>query len=235
MGTEIQPRHFRRYAVQLPLLHLPESSRKDGARVGWTCDLSRGGARVELDQPIPVRTQLRVRLQTDRGVIEAIAQVVWAGEPLSPRDGIPHGLAFAQMADDELESIQHAVISWGLTRRGARLPSEVLATCQPKGQAGTTIRGRTRDISRTGFLLRIPQLVPQGTVLETTLHFQRRRLTVDAEVIWVAPPEGRTPGGLIRHGLRFTKLDWSTALALAVELVEEPQGNSWYSSRGGRA
>src|SRR3974377_1118112 len=96
MGTELQPRHFRRYPVQLPLLHLPESSKSDGTRVGWTCDLSKGGARVELDRPSPAPTQLRVRLQTDHGVIEAMAQVVWTGEPLSPQDGIPHGLAFTQ-------------------------------------------------------------------------------------------------------------------------------------------
>ena len=235
MGTGFQPRHFRRYTVQLPLLHLPESSKADGTRVGWTRDLSEGGARVELDRSIPVPSQLRVRFQTDCGIIGAMAQVVWAGEPLTPGGGIPHGLAFTKIADDEIASLRAAVISWGLTRSGVRLPFEVPVTYQLKGEAGPAIRAQTRDISRAGLLVRVPQAVPRSTVLEMTLHFRRRQITADAEVIWVAPPEGRTPGGLIRHGLRFINLDWPTAMALALELVEQPEENSWYVPREGRA
>ena len=69
-------------------------------------------------------------------------------------------------------------------------------------------------------MLRLPQVVPPGTALELTLHTRIDSLTAEGNVIWVAPPEGRTLGEPIPHGLRFTPLGWASSLLLAFVLAE---------------
>jgi hypothetical protein len=103
---------------------------------------------------------------------------------------------------------------------GVRLPFELAVTCQFKGRSGPPFPAQTRDISRGGALLRLPQVVPHGTGLELTLHTREGSLTTEGTVIWVAPPEGRTPGEPILHGLRFTPLGWASLLTLASALAE---------------
>jgi hypothetical protein len=51
-------------------------------------------------------------------------------------------------------------------------------------------------------------------VMEVTVHTPSGPITVVGAVVWVAPPEGRAPGGPIPHGVRFTQPTWSTSLAL---------------------
>jgi hypothetical protein len=232
--SNMSQRGHRRYPVKLPLLHMPESPKPDGTWVGWTRDLSEEGACVELDRSVAAPTHLWVRLHTDRGAIEVKAGVVWVGEPLTPEAGILHGLAFIQMSTDQLEALRYVLYSWGITRwNGVRLPFEVAVTCQPKGEAAPPLHAQARDVSRAGLLLRLPQVVPPGRVLELTLHARRRALTANGAVVWVAPLEGRTPGSLIRHGLRFTPLDWSTSLALAQNLVGQLEETPWLSPQEG--
>ena len=234
MSSGSQRRRFRRYTVRLPFLHQSDSSTANGIRIGWTRDLSEGGACVEFDQPIPAPSHLQVRLQTDRGIIDAKAEVVWAGKSLTPDSGVPHGLVFVDMAPHQLQDLQYAFLSWGLTRgTGVRLPCRIAVTCQPKGETGSPLEGHTRDVSRAGTLLRLPRVVSPGTVLELTLHTQPAPVTTDGVVIWVAPPEGRTPGGLIRHGVRFRPLEWSSAVSLALDLVGRLGKTAWATSGDG--
>ena len=237
MSDGASQRQFRRYQVQLPLLHTPSSSRANKVWAGWTRDLSEGGVCVELDQSLPAPTRLQVCLQTDRGVIDMEAEVVWAGAaPPGSQGGILHGLAFTRLAPDQLQSLQYLLLSWGLGRRvGVRIPFEVAITCQHKGEPGPLISGQGRNGSRTGLLLRLPQLVPPGTTLELTLHTHRGPLTVEGTIVWVAPPEGRSPGGPIRHGLRLTALGWPTALALGLALAGPLKETSWLAPREGSA
>jgi len=221
MPDSTQRRQSRRYPIQLPLLHRPIAPTPTGGGVAWTSNLSEGGACVEGAEPLQPRTPLRVRLRTDRGAIEAEAQVVWAqGGP--PVEGANlHGVAFIQIAPDQLQALRDVILTEGVMRRaGVRLPCEVAVACQPRGEARPPLQGRTRDISRGGLLLRLPQVLPPGTVLEITLHTPTGPLTAEGAIVWVAPPEGRTPGEPIRHGLQFTTLDWSTALSLGLLLVE---------------
>jgi hypothetical protein len=214
-------RQFRRYPIQLPLLHTVRAASGAGTGVGWTHHLSEGGADVELPNPLPTDLPLRVRLRTDRGPIEAEAVVVWTKERLVPGGGTPHGVAFTHIALDQLKALRGLLISTGLFRpAGVRLPFELAVTCQLKGQSGPPFPAQTRDISRGGALLRLPQVVPPGTTLELTLHTRGESLTAEGSIIWVAPPEGRTPGEPILHGLRFTPLGWSGLVALASALAE---------------
>lgn len=213
-------RQFRRYPVQLPVLHMPKDSAPARPGVGWTRNLSEGGACVELAERLPSQFALWIRFRTERGVIEAEAQVAWAEEPALADGGILHGVSFAQLASDPLKDLQGLIITKGLVRPGGvRFPFEVPVTYQLKGETGRPLHGWTHDISRGGLLLRLPQVLAPGTPLRVTLHTPAGPLTTEGSVTWVAPPEGRTPGGPIRHGVQFTALDWTTALSLGLVLT----------------
>ena len=220
MPDRSERRQSRRYPIQVPLMHTSKASTGKGSGVGWTRHLSEGGAAVELPSRLPAEMPLRVRLRTDRGLIEAEAVVVWTKEPL-PGEGILHGVAFTHIASDQLQALRGLLVSKGLFRpAGIRLPLELTVTCHRKGRSGPPLPGETRDISRGGALLRLSEVVPPGTALELTLDTRTESLIAEGTVIWVAPPEGRTPGGPILHGLRFSPLGWSSSLLLAFVLAE---------------
>ena len=214
-------RQSRRYPIQLPLLHTAKAPTDAGSGVGWTHHLSEGGADVELTMRLPAHLPLGIRLRTDRGPIEAEAAVVWTKECFLPGGGILHGIAFARLSLQQLQALRGLLISTGLFRpAGVRLPFELAVTCQLKGQPGPPFPAHTRDMSRGGALLRLPQLVPAGTAMDLTLHTRTQPLTAEGTIIWVAPPEGRTPGEPILHGLRFAPLGWTSLLALGLVLAE---------------
>jgi len=60
-------------------------------------------------------------------------------------------------------------------------------------------------------------------LMRPTKHTPAWPVTVGATVVWVAPPERRTPGGPVGHGMRFTTLGWTAALALARFLLEQDE------------
>ncbi len=223
MRDKTDRRHVRRYSIQLPLLHTPRAFRAQRGGIGWTRDLSEEGACMELAERLQYHMPLRLRIQTDRGTIEPEAAVTWTGHSSLSGGGILHGVTLTHLDSDQLQILQAVLLSKGLVRpTKARLPFEVAVTCHPKEQTRMMFQGGTRDISRGGLLLRLDQVVPPGTVLELTLHSPTWPVTAQGTIVWVAPPEGRTPGGPIGHGLRFTALDWTSALALARFLVEGP-------------
>ena len=221
MSNGSEHRQFRRYPIQLPLLHTPKGSAPARRGVGWTRNLSEGGACVELAERLQPRLPLWVRLRTEQGAIEAEAQVAWAEGPPLANGGILHGVAFTQLAHDPLQALRDLILTKGLVRpAGVRLPFEVPVTYRSRGEAGPPFHGRTHDISRGGLLLRLPQVLPPGTLLELTLHTPTGPFTTKGTVTWVAPPEGRTPGGPIRHGVQFTALDWPSTLFMGLLLAE---------------
>jgi len=217
-------RRFTRYPIVFPILHKQKISAPSSPGAGWTCDLSGAGACVELAEPLPPQAELQIRVQTDRGPFEVDAQVVWAGERTSADRGIRHGLAFTQLSRDQRRGLRSLLLAKRReTRRaGVRLPFEAVVTSQSRGEARPLLRGQARDVSRGGLLLRLPQIVPPDTRLDLTLHTRPGPLTAEGTVVWVAPPEQRTPGQPIQHGLRFTALDWSAALALGLVLAGPP-------------
>lgn len=214
-------RRFTRYQIVLPLLHRGKGPAPASAGVGWTCDLSGGGALVRLAERFQPQDSLHVRLQTDSGPIEGEAQVVWAGEPDLEAGGILHGVAFTHLLPDQLQSLRGLLVSqkpWWHARD--RLPVELAVTCRPQRRPGPALQGRIGNISRGGILLLLPQVLSPGVELEVTLHTPPGPLMAVGTVIW-GEPRGRHPQGKpIRHGLRFTALSWSTSLALARFLAD---------------
>lgn len=218
-GTE-QRRHPR-YSIRLPLLHKAESSGADRAEMGWTHNMGEGGACVELTERLQPQGPIRVRLQTAKGAIELEARVVWSREDGSAGGGILHGMAFTQVAPDQIEPLRELFLSEGSVRHaGVRWPLTVSVTCRPQDQAGRPVEGRTGDVGRGGLLLRLPETLPPGTRLEVTLHTSQEPLTVLGEVVWVEAVERQVPGDLIGHGLRFTSLGHSISKALGLLLAE---------------
>ncbi len=210
-----------RYPIRLPILHSSEGSPSDDAGVGWTRDLSEDGMCVELAERLPPPTSLLVRLRTDLGVIELGARVVWAGEARLNGGGVLHGVAFTQVTPDQHHALRDLVVRKGeLLPVSVRVPLALSVLCRPKGGAGSFLRGRTGDISRGGLLLHLPQALPPETALEITLDTPKGPLTTEAAAVWVEPPERRTPGEPIRHGVRFTALGWSGSLSLGLLLAE---------------
>jgi hypothetical protein len=208
---------FSRYPIQLPLLLKPKGPGPIKVGVGWTRNLSQGGACVELAERLSPGTSLRARLRKEHGTIEMGASVAWVGQPEPGNGGgVPHGLNFTQLLPDQHQALSILLVSAGLKRpAGLRVSCEVPITCHLAPDAGPPVRGRTHDIGRGGLLLHLPQILPPGTALLLTLHTPQGPLTAEGTIVWVAPPEGRTPGGPIRHGLRFTAIAWTTLLSLA--------------------
>src|SRR5574337_1145028 len=207
-------RQSARYRIQLPILHRVERPPSTRVGVGWTRNLSGGGACVELAERLQTEIPLRVRLQTERGAIDAEGRVVWTGDPCSSGSGILHGVAFLEITPDHLRALRALLYSKGALRQaGLRLPLQLPVTCRPKDPAIPLVEGRTGNLSRGGVLLRLPQAFPPETVVELTLHTSHGPLTAEGVVVWVDPPERPTASEPIRHGLKFTALGWSTTLS----------------------
>jgi hypothetical protein len=68
-------------------------------------------------------------------------------------------------------------------------------------------RGRTKDISRTGAQVVLPERVPILTALQVTMHLPVGDITLPCEVVWAVHPAG---GDVVRegcrHGVRFTQV-----------------------------
>lgn len=227
MPERSERRQFRRYPIQLPLVHKSKNPGAPVTGIGWTRDLSEGGACVELDRRLSAPTPLQVRLQTDRGAIDVEVQVVWEletqeGDVGPGKEGVLHGVAFSRLTSEQLQAVRDLIQSQRQERRASvRLPLELAVTCQPKGPAvPRMVWGHTEDMSRGGLLLRLSQDVPPGTVLELTLHRAGGPVKAEGEVVWVEPPEKRVSGEPVRHGLRFTGLGVSAMMSLGLLLME---------------
>ncbi len=214
-------RRFPRYVIQLPVLHKARVPAAGQAGVGWTRNLSEGGACVELAEGLCLWMPLRLLLRTDRGGIEVQAQVVWVGGPSGLGGGILHGVTFTHLLPDQLQALRDLIRSKGQVRNaGVRVPLELSATCTPTGPGSPTFQGLTGDISRGGLLLLLPEVVPSGSRMNVTLQTPNGPLMMEGVVVWGEPPGGRAVGPPFRHGFRFTTLRWSTSLSLGLFLVE---------------
>jgi len=164
---------------------------------------------------------LRLRIRTDRGAIDVEARVVWSGGPSPAGGGILYGLAFTNLAPDKLETLRNLLLSlrpWRHTR--GRVPVDLAVTCQPTRPPGLSLRGRVGSLSRGGLSLRLSEALPALTGLEVTLPTPAGSLTLASTIAWVEPREKRKYRTAVQHGVRFTALDWPTALALARFLTE---------------
>ncbi len=208
-------RRFIRYTIVLPILHTMNGSAPARSEVGWTCNLSEGGACLELAERLKPSTTLSLLLRTDEGDIELKAEVVWVAKPAASEGGIFHNVAFTQVAPDQHQALRELLRHKGQVRQtGVRLPIELTVLCRRKDDPSPPLQGRTGDISRAGLLLRLPRALPVGTELEVTLQTGHGPLAAEGTIIWVEAPQANSPGVLIHHGFRFTNMGWASELAL---------------------
>src|SRR5574337_1729791 len=209
------PRRFPRYTIVLPVLYGLEGSAPPRSGVGWTNELSEGGACLELADRLDLLTPLGLTLRTYEGDIELNGEVVWSAETGASESRILHGVTFTHIAANQHRALRQVIRTSGQARNaGVRLPVELTVLCGRRGDAASSIQGRTGDISRAGLLLRLPQALPAGTALQVTLQTSQGPLMAEGTIIWAGHSETPTPGELIRHGFRFTNMGWFSELAL---------------------
>ncbi len=223
MSEATVPAGMTRYPIQLPLLYWRKEGTRSRAGAGWTCELSEGGATVVLPERLPSQTPLRLRIQTDRGPIEAEARVIWVAEAGPAGIENTHGLVFTQQDAEYLQALQDLLLGFSMVAHaGMRMPVDLPIVCKPKAPGGLPLRGRVGEVSRGGLRLRLPQSLPPGTGIEITLHTGNGPLTLEGAIVWVQHPGQRTTGTLIDHGVRFTSSTWSVSLALGFLLGASP-------------
>jgi c-di-GMP-binding flagellar brake protein YcgR len=224
MAEFVMQRRFPRFPLKLPVLYkvLEPAPGKPG--VGWTRDLSEGGACLELAERLEQSTVLSVLFRSDLGGLELTAKVAWVGKPGPGQGGIAHGVAFEKVGPNQQEALRQLLAEHKvqLRHQGVRVPLEVSIRCQVKGGTGQIVEGRTGDISRSGMLLHLPVTVPSPTVLKVSIPTARGTVEAEGEIAWVEPLEARIPGESIRHGFRFTEISWPNQLTLGLLLAGAP-------------
>lgn len=220
-------RRYPRHPLALSILYKARGPAPAKAGVGWTRNVSDGGACLELAESLPFASPLSVILQTDQGGLGVEGKVVWVGGTAAGGGGFLHGVAFQDVTPEQLRALWKLVAKKGQARQAAvRVPVKLAVLCRPKGETAPPFQGETGDVSREGLLAYLPQVLPSMTPVEITLPTRRDPLTVEARVVWVEPPEARLPGQPVRHGLRFTNLSWAHELTLGLLLAELPGGNA---------
>ncbi len=224
------PRRFPRYPFQLPFLyrvHPVQAHTPPRVGVGWTRQLSEGGAGVELGEPLAPGGSLTLQVQTAQGSRELQAQVVWTEKPLEAGGGTLHGLVFTA-ADAKLlhalrDLFQVLNVFQGLSgtpRAGLRLPIATPAIWQAMYPPGPLLQGRTGNISREGLLLLLAEVVAPGMVLAVTLESPHGPISLEGVVVWREAAARAAVAEFVRHGVQLTTRDWATALALGHLVVE---------------
>jgi len=231
-GSEKRRQHLR-HPLVLSIVYQRPDSGEDERGVGWTRNLSQGGACLELPDPIPEATPLRVALQTDQGSLWMDAEVVWAGRAEDAAEGVPHGIAFVQVTAEQAQALGGLVDRLGQLKDVAvRVPLRRAVACQVAGTPEPPLQGLTGDVSRRGLSVSLPERLPEASDVEVTLPTPEGQLTVRAKVTWVDAREG-SPGERVRHGLEFTRLDWTDELTLGLLLAEGAEDPSSGPGGGG--
>ena len=220
MPETAEHRRLPRYQIQLPLLYkIAPAESKFG--VGWTRNLSEGGALVELDEHVQPDTPLHLSLRTDTGSIEIEARVTWAEPARQDGGDVLHNLEFTQIDPGHHQALCDLLLPLSMVpHAGVRLPLDIPVSCRHKGRQGPVVKGRTGDVDRRGLLLRLPLGIPPGTPLALTLHTTKGTVMVEGQVVWAEDQDARKTTELFKHGVRFTSPSWSVSLALGLLLAE---------------
>ena len=199
-----QPR-FPRSSVRLPLRYAAVSPTIGRNGMGWTRNVSEGGACLEVPEAFPHDAALNLWFQTDRGAVEAEAVVVWAAAVTHGQGPALHGVAFTRVAPRHRRTLRALLKTPTVIRHsGARFSADLPVAYRVPNQAGLPRWGRIENVSRGGMLLSLDERLQPGTRLTVTWQIASEDLTVEGTIVWVEPREGGTP---IRHGFRFTTLD----------------------------
>jgi len=223
MSEWANKRRHPRYPIRLPVLYKVTAPALGKAGVGWTRDLSERGACLELTEHIEPMSVLTLVLRTDKGSPELEAVVLWAAKSGVAGQAALHGVSFAHLTGEQQKAVYDLLPQKGHARlEGYRRPLELPVVCRPKGRTDPILRGRTGDVSRGGLFLLLPEAIPPDSVLQITIQTTRGNVEAEGTIVWVDPVEQQTPGGLVRHGFKFTDISWPNQMTLGLLLAEMP-------------
>jgi hypothetical protein len=181
-----------------------------------------------LPEVLPLATPLSVDLPTEPGELRLEAQVVWVGGLESPGGEDLHGVSFIEVTAEQHQAL------WDLVNRlaqrdpaGISVPVRLSVLCRPQGAAGPPLQGETGDLGRGGLSVRLKHRLPPATIVELTLPTSKGPRTMEASVVWLAPPEAQRPGEPSWHGLRFRDPRAAAELTLGLLLSDVPDGSGW--------
>lgn len=209
--------YFTRCVIDLPFRYRQSGEAAYRPGLGWTRDLSGGGAWVELPEQVAPPTLLEVSLQAPGEPLRLAAQVVWGCHESHGLSRL-HGVRFLRVTPAQRQRLG-VLLSHQKSRGVGRLYCTLAATCRSKGAAGDPLPCETRDLSSGGVALRLPASVPPGTHVQVTIPTVFGVVTADAEVVWAEPPDARPRGAPCRHGLRFLRVESSSELPLRLLLA----------------
>jgi len=196
------PRAFLRYLVQLPLYYQRGRSSRQRVGVGWTRNLSEGGACIELAEPFEVSAEIQLGLQTYLGGVRLQCQVVWR-DMAAASGRVLHGVKFLDLsAGCRLVLQQMLRVSSTQPHSLLRRPWEVPLVCTVRGSRGLSCDGRTGNIGPHGLLAHLPEDLPAGT--DVDLHCgspQDGPVQLEGRVAWAEAREEGVPRGTTRHGI----------------------------------
>jgi hypothetical protein len=208
--------HFTRYTITLPFYYRRAEESAYHRERGWTRDLSGRGAWVELPEIIPPSSRLDINLRTPQGGLRLTGHVAWACLEPDARPCL-HGVVFTSLTPEQRNHLR--TLFARAKRLGAgRRYCTLAATCQRQGVACPALPCETRDLSRGGVALRVPERVSPGTHLRLNVPTAFGQVGADAQVVWAEQRGPRPRGAPYRHGLRFLRLDPSSQLPLRLLL-----------------
>ncbi|HWU39800.1 MAG TPA: PilZ domain-containing protein, partial [Candidatus Acidoferrum sp.] len=192
-------RRHPRHPIRLPALYKVMEPPPATAGVGWTRDLSEGGACLEVADYLEPMSQLTLLLRTEEGGLELRGEVVWAARSEPAGQPVLHGVSFVQLSEDQRKALVKLFTKKEHMRlEGLRLPLELPISCRPTGMTGPVMQGHTGDVSRGGLLLLLPEVIPPDFPLEVTIQTSRGNVEAKGVIVWVGLKEKQAAGEMVR-------------------------------------
>ena len=223
------PRAFVRYLVQLPLYYQRGRSSRQGVGVGWTRNLSEGGACIELAEPFDVSAQIQLGLQTYLGGVKLQCQVVWR-DMAAASGRVLHGVQFLDLsAGCRLVLQQMLRVSSAQPHSLLRRAWEVPLVCTVQGSPGRSCDGRTGNIGQHGLLAHLPEDLPVGTSVDLRCEPpDDGPVILEGRVAWAEARDGSTRRATTQHGIWVPQFPE----ALFQRLLERSSGESHDAAAG---
>jgi CheY-like chemotaxis protein len=197
------PRAFLRYLVQLPLYYQRGRASRQGVGVGWTRNLSEGGACIELAEAFDVSAEIQLGLQTYLGGVRLPCQVVWR-DMADDSGRVLHGVKFLDLsAGCRLVLQQMLRVSSAQPHSLLRRAWEVPLVCTLRGSRGRTCDGRSGNIGPHGLLAHLPEDLPVGSDVELTCNLPHDGpLRLEGRIAWADTRDAASTGrGTTKHGI----------------------------------
>ncbi|MFQ5899273.1 MAG: PilZ domain-containing protein [Candidatus Methylomirabilia bacterium] len=196
---QLLPR-FPRYAMRFPVFFRRlERDDQGQTGVGLTENVGEEGASVLLDTSLPQGCRLGLVLFVRNELVEVEARVTGV-QPQGGRD-VLHHLEFTPLTPaQQITLLKLLPQEKSFRRRSLRLPMTLPVTCRVHGDDSASLKGETRNLSRTGAEILLPQPLSPEAMIEVTLG-EAPETRMPGRVRWMG--EGSEETGWIRHGVEF--------------------------------